>query len=67
MFFRPILNKKIIPYIYILFLSCFSHHILGQKNELVLVTNDTIQNRIVSKIYYTKKHRQKKDVLEILI
>ena len=64
MFFRPILNKKIIPYIYILFLSCFSHHILGQKNELVLVTNDTIQNRIVSKIYYTKKHRQKKDVLD---
>ena len=64
MFFRAILNKKITPYIYILFLSCFSHHILGQKNELVLVTNDTIQNRIVSKIYYTKKHRQKKDVLD---
>jgi hypothetical protein len=64
MFFKPILNKKIIPYIYILFLSCFSHHILGQENELILVTNDTIQDRIVSKIYYTKKHRQKKDVLD---
>ena len=64
MFFRPILNKKIIPYIYILFLSCFSHHILGQENELILVTNDTIQDRIVSKIYYTKKHPQKKDVLD---
>ena len=64
MFFRAILNKKIIPYIYILFLSCFSHHILGQENELILVTNDTIQNRIVSEIYYTKKHPQKKDVLD---
>jgi len=58
------LNKKITPYIYILFLSCFSHHILGQENELILVTNDTIQNRIVSEIYYTKKHPQKKDVLD---
>jgi hypothetical protein len=64
MFFRPILNKKIIPYIYILFLSCFSHQILGQENELILVTNDTIQNRIVSEIYHTKKHPQKKDVLD---
>ena len=64
MFFRAILNKKIIPYIYVLFLSCFSHHILGQENELILVTNDTIQNRIVSEIYYTKKHLQKKDVLD---
>jgi len=58
------LNKKIIPYIYILFLSCFSHHILGQENELILVTNDTIQNKIVSEIYYTKKHPQKKDILD---
>ena len=58
------MNKKIIPYIYVLFLSCFSHHILGQENELILVTNDTIQNRIVSEIYYTKKHPQKKDVLD---
>ena len=58
------MNKKITPYIYILFLSCFSHHILGQENELILVTNDTIQNRIVSEIYYTKKHPQKKDVLD---
>ena len=64
MFFRAILNKKITPYIYVLFLSCFSHHILGQENELILVTNDTIQNRIVSEIYYTKKHPQKKDVLD---
>ena len=64
MFFRAILNKKIIPYIYILFLSCFSHHILGQENELILVTNDTIQNKIVSEIYYTKKHPQKKDILD---
>ncbi len=64
MFFRAILNKKITPYIYILFLSCFSHHILGQENELILVTNDTIQNKIVSEIYYTKKHPQKKDILD---
>jgi len=64
MFFIAILNKKITPYIYILFLSCFSHHILGQENELILVTNDTIQNRIVSEIYHTKKHPQKKDVLD---
>ena len=64
MFFKAILNKKFIPYIYILFLSCFSHHILGQENELILVTNDTIQNRIVSEIYHTKKHPQKKDVLD---
>ena len=64
MFFKAILNKKITPYIYILFLSCFSHHILGQENELILVTNDTIQNRIVSEIYHTKKHPQKKDVLD---
>ena len=58
------MNKKIIPYIYILFLSCFSHNILGQENELILVTNDTIQNKIVSEIYYTKKHPQKKDILD---
>ena len=62
--YRAILNKKIIPYIYILFLSCFSHLTFGQKNELILVTKDTIQNRIVSEIYQTKKHLQKKDALD---
>ena len=64
MFFKAILNKKFIPYIYILFLSCFSHLIFGQKNELILVAKDTIQNRIVSEIYHTKKHLQKKDALD---
>jgi len=64
MFFKAILNKKFIPYIYILFLSCFSHLTFGQKNELILVTKDTIQNRIVSEIYQTKKHLQKKDALD---
>ena len=64
MFFKAILNKKFIPYIYILFLSCFSHLTFGQKNELILVTKDTIQNRIVSEIYHTKKHLQKKDALD---
>ena len=58
------MNKKIIPYIYILFLSCFSHLTFGQKNELILVAKDTIQNRIVSEIYHTKKHLQKKDALD---
>ena len=64
MFFKAILNKKFIPYIYILFLSCFSHLTFGQKNELILVAKDTIQNRIVSEIYLTKKHLQKKDALD---
>jgi len=64
MFFKAILNKKFIPYIYILFLSCFSHLTFGQKNELILVAKDTIQNRIVSEIYQTKKHLQKKDALD---
>ena len=64
MFFKAILNKKFIPYIYILFLSCFSHLTFGQKIELILVTKDTIQNRIVSEIYQTKKHLQKKDALD---
>ena len=64
MFFRAILNKKFIPYIYILFLSCFSHLTFGQKNELILVAKDTIQKRIVSEIYHTKKHLQKKDALD---
>ena len=64
MFFKAILNKKFTPYIYILFLSCFSHLTFGQKNELILVTKDTIQNRIVSEIYQTKKHLQKKDALD---
>ena len=64
MFFKAILNKKFIPYICILFLSCFSHLTFGQKNELILVTKDTIQNRIVSEIYHTKKHLQKKDALD---
>ncbi len=64
MFFKAILNKKFIPYIYILFLSCFSHLTFGQKNELILVAKDTTQNRIVSEIYHTKKHLQKKDALD---
>ena len=64
MFFKAILNKKFIPYIYILFLSCFSHLIFGQKNELILVAKDTFQNRVVSEIYHTKKHLQKKDALD---
>ena len=64
MFFKAILNKKFTPYIYILFLSCFSHLTFGQKNELILVAKDTIQNRIVSEIYHTKKHLQKKDALD---
>ena len=45
-------------------MSCFSHLIFGQKNELILVAKDTIQNRIVSEIYHTKKHLQKKDALD---
>ena len=64
MFFKAILNKKFTPYIYTLFLSCFSHLTFGQKNELILVAKDTIQNRIVSEIYHTKKHLQKKDALD---
>ncbi|MDC0869936.1 hypothetical protein OAP87_01045 [Flavobacteriaceae bacterium] len=45
-------------------MSCFSHLTFGQKNELILVAKDTIQNRIVSEIYHTKKHLQKKDALD---
>ncbi len=56
------MNKKIIPYIYILFLSYFSHEIIGQNLELNIAASDSIQTTTLNEISFIKKHALKKDV-----
>jgi hypothetical protein len=58
------LNKKIIPYIYILFLSYFSHETIGQNLELNIAASDSIQTTILNEISFIKKHALKKDILD---
>ena len=60
------MNKKITPYIYILFLSFFSNGIIGQNIELSLIGLDSVQNKVLTKVPYIKKHVLEKDVLEEL-
>ena len=57
-----ILSKKIIPYIYILFLSYFSHETIGQNLELNIATSDSIQTTTLNEISFIKIHTLKKDV-----
>lgn len=64
MFLRCILDKKIIPYIYLFFLSCFSHGIFSQNFELHIKTKDTIQKTILNEISYKRNHRLEKEVYE---
>ena len=56
------MNKKIIPYIYILFLSYFSHEAIGQNLELNIAASDSIQTTILNEISFIKKHALKKDL-----
>jgi hypothetical protein len=56
------LNKKIIPYIYILFFSYFSHETIGQNLELNIAASDSIQTTILNEISFIKKHALKKDL-----
>ena len=56
------MNKKIIPYIYILFLSYFSHETIGQNLELNIAASDSIQTTILNEISFIKKHALKKDL-----
>ena len=58
------MNKKIIPYIYILFLSYFSHEAIGQNLELNIAASDSIQTTILNEISFIKKHALKKDILD---
>ena len=58
------MNKKIIPYIYILFLSYFSHETIGQNLELNIAASDSIQTTILNEISFIKKHALKKDILD---
>ena len=60
------MNKKITPYIYILFLSFFSNGIIGQNIELSLIGLDSVQTKVLTKVPYIKKHVLEKDVLEEL-
>ena len=60
------MNKKITPYIYILFFSFFSNGIIGQNIELNLIGLDSAQTKVLTKIPYIKKHDLEKDVLEEL-
>ena len=56
------MNKKIIPYIYILFFSYFSHETIGQNLELNIAASDSIQTTILNEISFIKKHALKKDL-----
>ena len=51
-----ILSKKIIPYIYILFFSCFSYGIVGQNLELKITTKDTIHTNVLHELAFNNKH-----------
>ncbi len=60
------MNKKIIPYIYILFWSNFSHGIFGQNIELYLTAKDSIQSVILTNIPHIKKHYLKEGLYQEL-
>ena len=51
-----ILSKKTIPYIYILFFSCFSFGIVGQNLELKITASDPIHSPILDAIVFNKNH-----------
>lgn len=51
-----ILSKKIIPYIYILFFSCFSYGIVGQNLELKITAKDTIHTNVLHELAFNNKH-----------
>ena len=62
MFLKYNLNKKIIPYIYILFLGCFTHGVFSQNFELKIKTKDTILRTILNEISYKTNHRSEKEI-----
>ena len=51
-----ILSKKTIPYIYILFFSCFSFGIVGQNLELKITASDPIHTPVLNDIIFNKNH-----------
>ena len=51
------LSKKTIPYIYILFFSCFSYGIVGQNLELKISAVDTTQTPILNQIKFNTNHK----------
>ena len=51
------LSKKTIPYIYILFFSCFSYGIVGQNLELKIRAVDTTQTPILNQIKFNTNHK----------
>ena len=53
------LSKKTIPYIYILFFSCFSYGIVGQNLELKISAVDTTQTPILNQIKFNTNHKLK--------
>jgi hypothetical protein len=58
------LNKKITPYIYIVFFFCFSGGIFCQDLTLKLIGKDSIETSILNEISYQKNHLNKEAVLK---
>lgn len=58
------MNKKITPYIYIIFFLCFSGGIYGQDLTLNLKGKDSLETFILNAISFTKKHSKKEGILQ---
>jgi len=56
------LNKKFIPYIYILFFFSSFHGIFAQDFELKLVGKDTTEMMVLNQLNYQKKHKTEASV-----
>lgn len=62
-----ILNKKLTPYIYILFFGLFSSGIYGQKNNvfnLKIKSNDSLENKTIKSINYKRAFNNFKNLKE---
>ena len=64
MFLEYNLSKKFTPYIYILFLSCFSQGVFSQNFELKIKTKDTILRTVLNEVSYKSKHRSEQEVFK---
>lgn len=58
------MNKKITPYLYILFLACFSHGIFSQGLTLKLASKDSLEITILKTISHKEKHMFEKSIYD---
>ena len=58
------MNKKKTPYLYILFLTCFSYGIFAQDLTLNLTSKDSLEAVILNSISYQETHKLEKEIYD---